>query len=112
MPAGAGRVLDLLGLAPPEPARLEHIRGMMTRQAKRVCVMLDELLDIVVERVFGLRCRVIEDPVSRTPMVIPVGRHHGAPAAVPPDPSPTVREAARGYRPNPQDTVPARMEAS
>ncbi|MHA7189227.1 ABC transporter ATP-binding protein [Arthrobacter sp. MDT2-16] len=65
-----------------------------------------------VSGVFGLDCRVIEDPVSRTPMVIPVGRHHGAPAAVPPDPSPTVREAARGYRPNPQDTVPARMEAS
>ncbi|SME91464.1 ABC transporter ATP-binding protein [Streptomyces sp. Amel2xC10] len=30
----------------------------------------------VVENVFGLRCVVGEDPVSRTPMVIPMGRHH------------------------------------
>lgn len=29
-----------------------------------------------VENVFGLRCQVTTDPVSRTPLVIPVGRHH------------------------------------
>lgn len=29
-----------------------------------------------VEDVFGLRCVVGEDPVSRTPMVVPIGRHH------------------------------------
>ncbi|EGE41013.1 MULTISPECIES: ABC transporter ATP-binding protein [Streptomyces] len=29
-----------------------------------------------VEDVFGLRCQVTTDPVSRTPLVIPVGRHH------------------------------------
>jgi iron complex transport system ATP-binding protein len=29
----------------------------------------------LVERVFGLRCQVIPDPVSETPMVIPMGRH-------------------------------------
>ncbi|WP_308050654.1 ABC transporter ATP-binding protein [Streptomyces sp. TRM72054] len=32
----------------------------------------------MVEEVFGLRCVVGEDPVSRTPMVIPMGRHHEA----------------------------------
>ncbi|MCX5337338.1 ABC transporter ATP-binding protein [Streptomyces sp. NBC_00140] len=29
-----------------------------------------------VEDVFGLRCVVGEDPVSGTPMVVPIGRHH------------------------------------
>ncbi|MFR9725349.1 ABC transporter ATP-binding protein [Streptomyces sp. MS19] len=35
-----------------------------------------------VEEVFGLRCRVEPDPVSGTPMVIPVGRHHGGALSV------------------------------
>ncbi len=32
-----------------------------------------------VDEVFGLQCRVIEDPVSGTPLVLPIGRHchHG-----------------------------------
>ena len=30
----------------------------------------------VVRGVFDLDCRVITDPVSRTPLVVPVGRHH------------------------------------
>ncbi|OLF09794.1 iron dicitrate ABC transporter ATP-binding protein [Actinophytocola xinjiangensis] len=29
----------------------------------------------VIERVFGLACRIIPDPLSATPMVVPVGRH-------------------------------------
>jgi iron complex transport system ATP-binding protein len=32
----------------------------------------------LVERVFELRCRVVPDPVSLTPMVIPIGRHFNA----------------------------------
>ncbi|MFC8504203.1 ABC transporter ATP-binding protein [Pedococcus sp. NPDC057267] len=32
----------------------------------------------VVRDVFGLDCRVVPDPVSGTPMVVPVGRHHWA----------------------------------
>ncbi|MEG9249476.1 ABC transporter ATP-binding protein [Arthrobacter sp. Soc17.1.1.1] len=73
-----------------------------------------------VTGVFHLDCRIIQDPVSGTPMVVPVGRHHGAPAAVPAGTPATVpastpapgREPGRGYRSNPQDIVPARMEAS
>ncbi|MGW7351307.1 ABC transporter ATP-binding protein [Streptomyces sp. NPDC054784] len=34
-----------------------------------------------VEDVFSLRCRVGTDPVSGTPLVLPMGRHHGAAAA-------------------------------
>src|SRR5262245_59988432 len=30
----------------------------------------------LVGDVFGLRCQVVPDPVSGTPMVIPIGRHH------------------------------------
>lgn len=35
-----------------------------------------------VQDVFGLRCQVATDPVSGTPMVIPVGRHHRGDPAV------------------------------
>jgi iron complex transport system ATP-binding protein len=28
-----------------------------------------------VEKVFGLRSRIITDPVSGTPLVLPIGRH-------------------------------------
>ncbi|MGW6054467.1 ABC transporter ATP-binding protein [Streptomyces sp. NPDC055189] len=33
----------------------------------------------LVRDVFELRCRITPDPVSGTPLVIPVGRHHGDP---------------------------------
>jgi iron complex transport system ATP-binding protein len=29
-----------------------------------------------VEAVFDLRCQIVPDPVSHTPLVIPIGRHH------------------------------------
>ncbi|WP_211328804.1 hypothetical protein [Thermomonospora umbrina] len=29
----------------------------------------------LVEEVFGLRCQVVPDPVSGTPLIIPIGRH-------------------------------------
>ncbi|MFF2364326.1 ABC transporter ATP-binding protein [Streptomyces sp. NPDC058122] len=32
-----------------------------------------------VEDVFDLNCAITTDPVSNTPLVIPMGRHHGAP---------------------------------
>ncbi|MGI5286482.1 hypothetical protein ACQEVF_24520 [Nonomuraea polychroma] len=30
----------------------------------------------LVQEVFGLRCTVIPDPVSGTPLIVPIGRHH------------------------------------
>lgn len=36
----------------------------------------DVLTETTVEAVFGLTSRVIEDPVSGKPLVVPVGRHH------------------------------------
>ncbi|OUM43142.1 ABC transporter ATP-binding protein [Arthrobacter agilis] len=65
-----------------------------------------------VSGVFTLDCRVISDPVSGTPMVVPIGRHHQAPADGPIKASQPGDEPHQGYRPNPQDTVPARVEAA
>ncbi|RII14764.1 putative siderophore transport system ATP-binding protein YusV [Streptomyces sp. YIM 130001] len=33
----------------------------------------------LVGEVFGMRCKVIDDPASATPVVVPLGRHHVAP---------------------------------
>jgi iron complex transport system ATP-binding protein len=44
----------------------------------------------LVEEVFDLRCRVVPDPVSQTPMVIPIGRHLTAS----PGPAPAADAAA------------------
>jgi iron complex transport system ATP-binding protein len=71
----------------------------------------------IVSGVFNLECRIIEDPVSGTPMVVPVGRHHGAraPRRTPADPSPErvpVTEPDHGYRRNPQDSVPTTVPAT
>lgn len=39
--------------------------------------------EATVERVFGIPARVVPDPVSGTPLVVPVGRHRVAPEPVP-----------------------------
>jgi iron complex transport system ATP-binding protein len=39
----------------------------------------DIVTEATVEEVFGLRCRVETDPVSGTPLVLPMGRHHARP---------------------------------
>jgi iron complex transport system ATP-binding protein len=36
----------------------------------------DVVTEETVRGVFGLDCRVVPDPVSHTPLVVPVGRHH------------------------------------
>ncbi len=44
----------------------------------------------LVDTVFDLRCRVMTDPVSGTPLVLPIGRHHdsgSSPAAIRRNPS-------------------------
>ncbi|MCK1815979.1 ABC transporter ATP-binding protein [Streptomyces sp. XM4011] len=34
--------------------------------------------ETVVSEVFGLRCTLVDDPVSGTPLIVPMGRHHSA----------------------------------
>ena len=50
----------------------------------------------LVSDVFGLEASVIPDPVSGTPMVVPVGRHHSRRHREPVQP-------VTGYLPNPHD---------
>ncbi|MEV6345849.1 ABC transporter ATP-binding protein [Actinoplanes sp. NPDC051851] len=42
----------------------------------------DVITEATVADVFGLASRVIPDPVSGTPLVLPIGRHHGGPQPV------------------------------
>lgn len=46
-------------------------KGRIAAQGAPAGIVTEEL----VEDVFGLRSKVIEDPVSHTPMVVPIGRH-------------------------------------
>jgi iron complex transport system ATP-binding protein len=72
-------------------AMVLHDLNLAARYADHLIVMRDGQIfasgvpdDIITEAcistVFGLRCKVIEDPVAHTPMVIPIGRHmtHGS----------------------------------
>jgi len=52
----------------------------------------------LVTDVFGLACQVIEDPVSRTPLVVPVGRHLHVGRASPRASEPTDSAAAERTR--------------
>ncbi|MEU1321564.1 ABC transporter ATP-binding protein [Streptomyces microflavus] len=64
-----------------------HDLNLACRYADHMIAMKDGRIlaegrpaDIVTEElvgeVFGMRCSVIEDPASATPMVVPLGRHH------------------------------------
>ena len=72
--------------------------GAITAQGAPADVVTEDL----VQDVFGLVSRVITDPVSGTPMVVPLGRHHGAP------PKPAAPPAPGGYLPNPHEIRSAR----
>ncbi|WP_026553451.1 ABC transporter ATP-binding protein [Arthrobacter sp. H20] len=78
--------------------------GRIAAQGRPANVVTEE----TVTSVFGLQCRVIPDPVSGTPMVVPVGRHHcdtGSTSAS------SETTAGQGFLPNPQDTLyPPQLE--
>ena len=46
--------------------------GKLVKQGKPEEVISEEL----IREVFNLDCVVVEDPISRTPMLVPKGRHH------------------------------------
>ncbi|MGW1780773.1 ABC transporter ATP-binding protein [Streptomyces sp. NPDC002143] len=58
----------------------DHVVAMNAGRVVAEGVPSEVVTAEVVEDVFGLRCVVGEDPVSRTPMVFPVSRHHQVPA--------------------------------
>ncbi|MBE0009191.1 MULTISPECIES: ABC transporter ATP-binding protein [unclassified Arthrobacter] len=74
--------------------------GRIAAQGSPAEVVTEE----TVTAVFGLQCRVIPDPVSGTPMVVPVGRHHSGDGTTPAAPESTT---GQGFLPNPQDTLSA-----
>ena len=65
-------VLHDLNLAARYADRLVAVRaGRVHAEGRPDEVITPE----VVEEVFGLPCRVVPDPVSGTPLVLPIGRH-------------------------------------
>ncbi|MFD8059296.1 ABC transporter ATP-binding protein [Streptomyces cyaneofuscatus] len=54
----------------------DHVIAMKKGSIVTEGAPADVITAETVEDVFGLRCQVTTDPVSRTPLVIPVGRHH------------------------------------
>ncbi|MDJ1133378.1 ABC transporter ATP-binding protein [Streptomyces iconiensis] len=46
--------------------------GRIVAEGKPSEVVTEELMS----EVFGMRCSIVEDPASGTPMVVPIGRHH------------------------------------
>ncbi|MBX6388470.1 MAG: ABC transporter ATP-binding protein [Frankia sp.] len=66
--------------------------GRIVAQGRPADVITAEL----VAEVFGLSCQILTDPVSRTPMVIPIGRHHRGEADDGAQPAPRVSAAAPG----------------
>jgi iron complex transport system ATP-binding protein len=70
-------VLHDLGLSARYADHLVAIRGGEVYAEGRP---VDVVTEAMVSDVFGLESRVVVDPVSATPLILPIGRHHrGAP---------------------------------
>ncbi|MCT9079533.1 ABC transporter ATP-binding protein [Streptomyces fulvoviolaceus] len=54
----------------------DHVIAMKAGRIAAEGTPAEVVTAATVEDVFGLRCVVGEDPVSGTPMVVPMGRHH------------------------------------
>ncbi|HEX2247286.1 MAG TPA: ABC transporter ATP-binding protein, partial [Arthrobacter sp.] len=54
----------------------DHLIAMKAGEVVAEGTPSDVVTEQLVSDVFGLESRVIPDPVSGTPMVVPVGRHH------------------------------------
>ncbi|MCC9204077.1 ABC transporter ATP-binding protein [Arthrobacter sp. zg-Y769] len=84
----------------------DHLVAMKDGKIAAEGAPADVVTEELVGSVFGLASRVIPDPVSGTPMVVPLGRHHSAEpeAEAEPEPEPAPEpEQPRGYLPNPGD---------
>ena len=61
----------------------DHLVALHTGRVVAEGAPREVVTEDVVRTVFGLDSRVIDDPVSHTPLVVPVGRHVPAPPADP-----------------------------
>ncbi|WP_328585234.1 ABC transporter ATP-binding protein [Streptomyces sp. NBC_00370] len=60
----------------------DHVIAMKSGDIVAQGSPADVITAPTVEEVFGLRCQVTSDPVSGTPMIIPMSRHHDTPGPV------------------------------
>jgi iron complex transport system ATP-binding protein len=65
----------------------DHLVAMRDGRVSASGAPADVITREGVREVFGMDCHVISDPVSHTPMVVPIGRH--APASTTPRPGGT-----------------------
>jgi iron complex transport system ATP-binding protein len=56
----------------------DHMVAMKSGRVVAEGEPADVITAATVEDVFDLRCQVTTDPVSGTPLVIPISRHHTA----------------------------------
>ncbi|MYQ39085.1 iron complex transport system ATP-binding protein [Streptomyces sp. LamerLS-316] len=54
----------------------DHLIALAAGRIHAVGTPAEVLTEETVETVFGLRSRIIEDPVSGKPLMLPIGRHH------------------------------------
>jgi iron complex transport system ATP-binding protein len=54
----------------------DHVVAMKAGQVVAEGAPAEVITEETVAEVFELSCRVTSDPVSGTPLVIPIGRHH------------------------------------
>lgn len=82
----------------------DHLIAMKAGRIVAAGAPGEVVTEATVGDVFGLPVQVIPDPVSGTPMVIPIGRHHRRADAAPPG---SGGSPPSGFIPNPQDGLPA-----
>ncbi|MBX6389121.1 MAG: ABC transporter ATP-binding protein [Frankia sp.] len=59
----------------------DHLIAMKDGAIVAAGTAAEVVTEELVETVFGMRCRVVPDPVSGTPMIVPIGRYHVTGAA-------------------------------
>ncbi|WP_051442295.1 ABC transporter ATP-binding protein [Arthrobacter sp. H14] len=61
----------------------DHLIAMKNGRIAATGAPGEVVTEAMVQDVFGMDSRVIADPISGTPMIVPIGRHHGAATAGP-----------------------------
>ncbi len=54
----------------------DYVFAMKQGQLLAEGVPQEVITDALIRDIFGMDCVVIDDPVSHTPLVVPVGRYH------------------------------------
>ena len=81
----------------------DHMVAMKAGEVVACGAPQEVVTEPTIGHVFDMRCTVVEDPVSGTPMVIPIGRRHPAreartTASTPAGPAPTTSMSATSHR--------------